>query len=83
MSKVLADVPMVHVTADRVTESRLTMRRGAVLSGRVTFDDGAPGIGFTVRVLPMEGVDPLQSGGIMALNQLNGRGGSTVVTGRG
>jgi hypothetical protein len=41
-------MPIVHVEAGQVARVSLTLRRGAVLSGRVQFADGSPAIGVKV-----------------------------------
>jgi hypothetical protein len=42
LSKPIPGVPMVHVVADRSAQADVTIARGAAISGRVVWDDGAP-----------------------------------------
>jgi len=58
--KALADIPLIHVAADRSVTANLTLIRGAVITGQVLFDDGMPVINAVVRLESIEGVDPEQ-----------------------
>ena len=49
----IARVPMVHIDAGRSADVVVTMDRGAVVSGRVTYDDGSAVPGVSVRLRPL------------------------------
>ena len=42
LSKPLAGIPIVHVTAERSAAADVTVSRGAAVSGKVLWDDGSP-----------------------------------------
>jgi hypothetical protein len=42
VDEVMRDVPLVHVAAEAIAQANITLHRGAVIAGRVTFDDGSP-----------------------------------------
>lgn len=49
----IARVPMTHIDAGRSADVVVTMDRGAVVSGRVTYDDGSVVPGVSVRLRPL------------------------------
>jgi len=49
----IARVPMTHIDAGRSADVVVTMDRGAVVSGRVTYDDGSAVPGVSVRLRPL------------------------------
>ncbi|HZL24979.1 MAG TPA: carboxypeptidase-like regulatory domain-containing protein [Acidobacteriaceae bacterium] len=49
----IARVPMTHIDAGRTADVVVTMDRGAVVSGRVTYDDGSAVPGVSVRLRPL------------------------------
>lgn len=51
----LRDVPLVHVEAYRTAETSITIHRGGLIAGRVTFDDGSPATGLQLQLHPVEG----------------------------
>jgi hypothetical protein len=57
LSKPLPGVPMVHVSAEHTSTMDLAMQRGAVLTGRVLWDDGEPVPKAIVQVVDPKGVD--------------------------
>jgi len=59
MEKALADVSLIHVSADHTTTREITIQRGAVISGRVVYDDGAPGTTMLLNLQTDDGDDPL------------------------
>jgi hypothetical protein len=59
VNKVLANVPVVHVVAERTTSVDLTMKHGGVIAGRVAFDDGSPAAGMDITVQPTKGQNAL------------------------
>jgi hypothetical protein len=60
--RLIASMPLVHVEAGQVARVNVSLRRGAVISGRVQFADGSPATGMQVglelaeRDLAMESV---------------------------
>jgi hypothetical protein len=48
LERLFASMPIVHVAAGQVASVKLTLRRGAVIAGRVQFADGSPAIGAKV-----------------------------------
>ena len=51
LSKGIPGVPIVHVGAERTSEVDVTAERGAAISGRVWWDDGAPVSGAQVTTV--------------------------------
>jgi hypothetical protein len=49
----IARVPTAHIDAGRTADVVVTMDRGAVVSGRVTYDDGSAVPGVSVRLRPL------------------------------
>jgi len=47
----LAQIPVVHVTADGTANVTVTMQRGGTISGRVLWEDGSPAAGLTVQAV--------------------------------
>jgi hypothetical protein len=52
LAKLTAELPVVHVAANQLANVNLVLRRGAVISGRVTFKDGTPLSGVQVTANP-------------------------------
>jgi len=50
VDEVMRDVPLVHVAPDGIAQANITLHRGGVIAGRVTFDDGSPAAKVTVRL---------------------------------
>ncbi len=50
--KALGGVPLTHVAENRSADVLVSMDRGAVVTGRVTYDDGSPVAGVSVRLRP-------------------------------
>jgi hypothetical protein len=59
LDTVMRAIPVVHVAADHSTEIDLTLHRGAVIAGRLQYEDGSPVVEMSVRVDPVEGADEL------------------------
>jgi len=59
IDKVLANYPLLHVDANHSSSVELTMQRGAVIAGRVVFDDGSPAANVNVSVKPADGKDSM------------------------
>jgi len=55
LSKPLAGVPVVHVSADRSSNVEVAAQRGAAVSGKVLWDDGSPVARAVVQVIPPTG----------------------------
>ena len=55
--KPLSGVPMTHVEANRSADATVSMDRGAVVTGRVVYDDGSPVAGVSVRLRPVTSTD--------------------------
>ena len=72
LSKVLADVPVVHVAANRTVTADLVLVRGAAISGTVSYDDGSPAVGLMVSLVPVNGVDPRYAGSFFSLQLATG-----------
>ena len=53
----MRDVPIVHISAAGTEHTAVTMQRGGVVVGRVTYDDGSPVAGANVQVEIAEGMD--------------------------
>jgi hypothetical protein len=49
----ISGVPMTHVEVNGSANVTVSMERGAVVSGRVTYDDGSPLPGVSVRLRPV------------------------------
>jgi len=47
----LAQIPVVHVTADGMANVTVTMQRGGTISGRIVWEDGSPAAGLTVQAV--------------------------------
>jgi hypothetical protein len=47
----LAQIPVVHVSADSTSSVTTTMQRGGTISGRIVWEDGSPAAGLTVTVV--------------------------------
>jgi hypothetical protein len=60
LDTVLHAIPVVHVAAEHSTEIDLTLHRGAVIAGRLQYEDGSPVVEMDVRVEPAEGDDQLR-----------------------
>jgi hypothetical protein len=87
VSKAIPGVPIVHVAAERSAQADVTADRGAAISGRVLWDDGAPvphAIVMTVSTKAKEDKLPPQfnmlaisgglgGGGLMAISDDLGR----------
>jgi len=52
---VMRAVPLVHVSGDGTSTLNVSMIRGAVISGKMQFEDGAPVAGIVVQAEPTEG----------------------------
>jgi len=48
LKRLIASMPTVHVAAGQVASLNLSLRRGAVIAGRVEYPDGSPVIGAAV-----------------------------------
>jgi hypothetical protein len=72
INKVLANFPLVHVEPNRSSSVELTMQRGAVIAGRVEFEDGSPAANVYVSVRSSDGKDPMQQLVGAGLRQLTG-----------
>jgi hypothetical protein len=51
LTKAIPGVPIVHVGAERTSEVDVTVERGAAISGKILWDDGAPVSGATVTTV--------------------------------
>ncbi len=51
-ARVAERVPMVHITGNDTVRIDLRLERGASVTGRILYDDGAPAIGWTVSAVP-------------------------------
>jgi hypothetical protein len=60
-------LPTVHIDPGKTSHMDLALERGASMSGTVSYDDGAPGIGIYVHVV--EAAEPSSSGQGRALTQ--------------
>jgi hypothetical protein len=47
----LAQIPVVHVTADSTSTVTVMMQRGGTISGRILWEDGSPAAGLTVQAV--------------------------------
>jgi hypothetical protein len=47
----LAQIPVVHVSADSTSNVTVTMQRGGTISGRILWEDGSPAAGLTVQAV--------------------------------
>jgi 5-hydroxyisourate hydrolase-like protein (transthyretin family) len=50
-ARVFAHYPLIKITADRTVNVDVSMSRGAVVSGRVLFDDGSPAVHQAVQII--------------------------------
>jgi hypothetical protein len=82
MAKAMADVPVIHVTADRATTRDITIKRGAVMSGRVLYDDGSPAPNLRLSWEPVEGVD-LSDSLTISMDMVSRQGNVSVTDDRG
>lgn len=55
LTKGIAGVPIVHVSADRSAQGEIAVDRGAAVEGHVTWDDGSPVTGAAVMLEPSKG----------------------------
>lgn len=55
--KPITGAPKVHVEANRSSDAMVSIDRGAVVGGRVIYDDGSPVAGVAVRLRPVTGAD--------------------------
>jgi len=61
LAKLTAQLPVVHVTENAISTMDLTLHRGAVISGRVVYQDGSPVAGVYVQAISAETGDWVQS----------------------
>lgn len=59
----LSGAPQTHVAANNASDVVVTMERGAVVTGRVTYDDGTPVSGAPVRLFGVG--SPSSTGGVV------------------
>ncbi len=71
LSKVMANVPVVRVTTDRVAEANVRLERGGVIGGRVQFEDGSPVVGMFLQAEPVLGLDDVGSAKFGPLGNLS------------
>lgn len=53
VAKIMQNVQTVRVSADRTSDVRLTMQRGASIMGRVMLEDGTPLSSLSIRLAPL------------------------------
>jgi hypothetical protein len=83
----LASLPVVHVSAGTSSTVNLTLERGAVIAGKMTWDDGSPAGGVQVSVVTqtaqttpqLQGITPGALGGF----QIGGGGFGSTTDDRG
>lgn len=83
LAKAMADVPVVHVSADRITTKDITIVRGATISGSVLYDDGTPATDLRVTLEATSGVDLSDSGLPTSLMIATRQGDTTLTDDRG
>jgi hypothetical protein len=49
--ELMRDVTVVHVTGDGIAQANITLHRGGVIAGRVTFDDGLPAAKVSISLM--------------------------------
>lgn len=74
LEEALANFTKVLVAPSHTANADLTLVRGAVISGRVTFEDGSPVVSKWVRVIPADGADPFEQYLGMAMNAIYSMG---------
>ena len=67
MKKLAEQLPSVHVEPGKTASAELVLERGAVISGKVTYDDGSPVIGAWVRVQFADNLPPKEHRLILGL----------------
>lgn len=72
LSKILSEVPLIHVAADKTSTAEVTLRRGATIAGRVLYDDGQPVVDVFVSADPDKGGDTAYQTGFGPLMNLQG-----------
>ena len=68
----ISGVPSTHVEAGRTADVVISITRGAVVTGRVTYDDGSPVPGVTVRLRPVASTSVTAGGTMGGFGQLGG-----------
>jgi hypothetical protein len=71
----LASLPVVHVSAGMSSTVNLTLERGAVIAGKLTWDDGSPAAGVQVSVVAQTAQTAAQLLQGLALGGFAGGGG--------
>jgi hypothetical protein len=61
IKSLIASLPQVHVGAGETASVTLTLRRGAVIAGRIQFADGSPAIGATVGCESIDSYERLEN----------------------
>jgi len=81
----LAQIPVVHVTADATSNVTVTMQRGGTISGRILWEDGSPAAGLTVQAMSTDAnvalpavLAAIQSPGVQTSAATDDRGGFRV-----
>lgn len=81
----LAQIPVVHVSADATSNVTVTMQRGGTISGRVMWEDGSPAAGMTVQAVSTDtnvamptALQAIQSPGAQTSAVTDDRGGFRV-----
>lgn len=65
----IAQIPTVTVTGTDSAHTELRLERGAAISGRILFDDGAPASGWTVSVVKPGTPDSAADAAAVTMNQ--------------
>jgi len=71
----LAQIPVVHVSAGGSANVAVTMQRGGTISGRIVWEDGSPAAGLTVQAVSTDANVALPA----ALNAIQSPGAQTSV----
>jgi len=81
----LAQIPVVHVTAEGTANVTVTMQRGGTISGRIVWEDGSPAAGMTVQAVSTDAnvalpaaLAAIQSPGVQTSAATDDRGGFRV-----